>query len=703
MDLISTKWIIHLLLYCLFHGVSCNSVDQKIYIKLNDTVPCVRLLNATHQIGCQSSLAGDVGVIHFLESEENLDWVLSTGPSPPYMVILESHLFNRPIMMKLKNSFSRIAGVAVIKPSSSPIQGFSPHTTCPNENTGVYSESYDPTLAHCNTTVWNPIGNGLSYEEFNFPIFSLKDDNGTEVIRQCYLNHNRVVNGSAPSYPLCAMELSSHMHAVTNTVTCMRRSSNGAFSLNPEVVCDPLGNNNVWGSTKSLNNTATGHSENETVVIAAARLDSRAFFHGISLGAESSASGFITLLAAAGALANVTRENHPPRTILYTFFQGESFDYIGSSRMVYDMEKDNFPIDLDNIHSFVEIGQVGLHNISGLWLHSDPVSRRNNSIDTEVMSLTDVFQKVANDLNISLNLSDVSQPLPPASFQRFLRSQPIPGIVLTDHHTHFTNRYFESMYDNTEYLNLTFPADLPPEQQFTYITDTAKGLAKVATMVARTLYKQAGGADEMLASINADELTVAQMLYGFLVQTKNPWFEAIIIPEYQPLLGPAPPEYYVGVITNNTFTTKLVSYVLANLTGIAVNISRENCTNHREFADDAQSTDMNSYLWVQGVTPPNGTEPEGYCVRSTVRLTQAQSPAFLLKEYHSSNYSTWSESRWKSNIGARIFLVAGHDLEMLTLGVGVAILLISLLLTYFVNSKADFLFSSGREPANATY
>ena len=49
---------------------------------------------------------------------------------------------------------------------------------------GVYSESYDPALAHCNMTVWNPLGNGLSYEEYDFPIFSLKDDNDTKVIRQ---------------------------------------------------------------------------------------------------------------------------------------------------------------------------------------------------------------------------------------------------------------------------------------------------------------------------------------------------------------------------------------------------------------------------------------------------------------------------------------------------------------------------------------
>lgn len=36
----------------------------------------------------------------------------------------------------------------------------------------------------------------------------------------------------------------------------------------------------------------------------------------------------------------------------------ETFDYIGSSRMVYDMEKDKFPLRLENIHSFVELNQV---------------------------------------------------------------------------------------------------------------------------------------------------------------------------------------------------------------------------------------------------------------------------------------------------------------------------------------------------------
>ena len=40
---------------------------------------------------------------------------------------------------------------------------------------------------------------------------------------------------------------------------------------------------------------------------------------------------------------------------------------------------------------------------------------------------------------------------------------------------------------------------------------------------------------------------------------------------------------------------------------------------------------------------------------------------------------------------------------MLTLGVGVGVLITSLILTYVISSKADMLFSAGREPTNATY
>lgn len=39
-----------------------------------------------------------------------------------------------------------------------------------------------------------------------------------------------------------------------------------------DTVCDPLADFNVWASTRPLNNTAKGHKEGESVVVAAARV-----------------------------------------------------------------------------------------------------------------------------------------------------------------------------------------------------------------------------------------------------------------------------------------------------------------------------------------------------------------------------------------------------------------------------------------------
>ncbi|XP_054624852.1 nicastrin isoform X2 [Dunckerocampus dactyliophorus] len=701
MDIVSNKFII--LVLCLFFiGGGCTSVEKKIYVHLNYTFPCVRLLNATHQIGCQSSLSGNVGVLHVVESEENLDWVLRTGPNPPYMVILEHQLFNRSIMMKLKNSSSRVAGVAVVASNTNPAEGVSPHTACPNENTGVYSESYDITMAHCNVTLWNPFGSGLSYEEFDFPIFSLKDDNDTQLIRQCYMDHNRRVNSSAPQYPLCAMQLYSHMSAVTDTATCMRRNAIN-FSITPEAVCDPLGDSNVWAATRPLNNTAKGHKMWESVVIAAARLDSRSFFFDVAPGAQSAASGFITLLAAAHALRNVTQEAPPNRTILYTFFQGETFDYIGSSRMVYDMENQQFVVDLDNVHSVLEVGQVGLHTDSRLWLHSDPVSRRNNTVDDVVKMLVENLQSSLTGLNITLSEPAFSQPLPPSSFQRFLRSRPIPGIVIEDHQSTFSNRFYESMYDNAEYLKVSYPQNMTQEEQLEFATETAMALAEVATVVARALYKQAGGEQSQLNNINADAQIVTQMLYSFLVQSNNTWLQQMVPSDLASHLKDTPTNFYVGVTQQPSEPTYLVQHLLANLTGSVVNVTQEDCQKQRVDEKDSESKHIYTYTWVQGAAPPNSTEREGFCVRSTVHTSKALSPAFdILGEYNSKDFSTWTESRWKT-IKGRVFLVASHELEMLTLGVGVGVLLTSLLLTYIISSKADILFSSQREPTNATY
>jgi len=68
----------------------------------------------------------------------------------------------------------------------------------------------------------------------------------------------------------------------------------------------------------------------------------------------------------------------------------EAFDYIGSSRMVYDIEQRDFlPLTPESIGTFIELGQVELNNYTdSLWIHTDPVSSsKNQDIRNRVSSI----------------------------------------------------------------------------------------------------------------------------------------------------------------------------------------------------------------------------------------------------------------------------------------------------------------------------
>ncbi|XP_037681505.1 nicastrin isoform X1 [Choloepus didactylus] len=693
--------VLHFLFFCFLLAGLCrgNSVERKIYIPLNKTAPCVRLLNATHQIGCQSSISGDTGVIHVVEKEEDLKWVLTDGPNPPYMVLLEGKLFTRNLMEKLKGKTRRIAGLAVSLAKPSPPTGFSPSVQCPNDGFGVYSNSYGPEFAHCKEIEWNPLGDGLAYEDFSFPIFLLEDEKETQVIKQCYQDHNLSLNGSAPTFPLCAMQLFSHMHAVISTVTCMRRSSiQSTFSINPEIVCDPLSDYNVWSMLKPINTSGTLEPA-DRVVVAATRLDSRSFFWNVAPGAESAVASFVTQLAAAEALQKAPDVTTLPRNVMFVFFQGETFDYIGSSRMVYDMEKGKFPVQLENIDSFVELGQVALRTSLELWMHTDPMSQKNESVRNQVEDLLAILENVGAGVpTVALRRLSQSQPLPPSSLQRFLRARNISGVVLADHFAAFHNQYYESIYDTAENINVSYPEQLSPEEELNFVTDTAKALADVATVLGRALYQLAGGTGS-IDTVEADPKTVTRLLYGFLVRANNSWFQSIMRQDLRSYLGDGPLQHYIAV-SSPTNATYVVQYALANLTGKVIDLTREQCQDPSKVPNE--NKDLYEYSWVQGSWNSNETDWVPRCVRSTARLARALSPAFELRQWSSTEYSTWTESRWK-DIRARIFLIASKELEFITLMVGFGILIFSLIVTYFINAKADVLFVTPREPGAVSY
>ena len=42
-----------------------------------------------------ASQSGNVGVVHLLENDKDLDWLIDVGPNPPYVVMMQPNFFRR--------------------------------------------------------------------------------------------------------------------------------------------------------------------------------------------------------------------------------------------------------------------------------------------------------------------------------------------------------------------------------------------------------------------------------------------------------------------------------------------------------------------------------------------------------------------------------------------------------------------------------
>ncbi|PNJ57018.1 NCSTN isoform 12, partial [Pongo abelii] len=261
----------------------------------------------------------------------------------------------------------------------------------------------------------------------------------------------------------------------------------------------------------------------------------------VAPGAESAVASFVTQLAAAEALQKAPDVTTLPRNVMFVFFQG-----------------------------------VALRTSLELWMHTDPVSQKNESVRNQVEDLLATLEKSGAGVPaVILRRPNQSQPLPPSSLQRFLRARNISGVVLADHSGAFHNKYYQSIYDTAENINVSYPEWLSPEEDLNFVTDTAKALADVATVLGRALYELAGGTN-FSDRVQADPQTVTRLLYGFLIKANNSWFQSILRQDLRSYLGDGPLQHYIAV-SSPTNTTYVVQYALANLTGTVVNLTREQC------------------------------------------------------------------------------------------------------------------------------
>ncbi|KAL4228444.1 hypothetical protein ACF0H5_011490 [Mactra antiquata] len=686
------------LLFIFIACAACERTKEKIYINIDEgkRSPCFRRFNGTHQIGCSSAPKGNVGVVHYVNSESDLNWLIDTGPHKPYSVLLNPADFNMAVVKHLLDS-GKVNGIMVIQVEGhddefAPAISFSPDKACPNDASSMYKNSTD--YGSCSKVDWNPVGESLMFQDLGIPIFVFTnyDDVKTTLIEKCYKQFNEPdATGSPRDYPLCAVELKDRMDGAVDSETCIRRT-NHQMNLKPSRYCDPMGDRNVHGSLKPVMKNET--RKDNSVILVVARMDSFSMFDNHYPSADNHVSGIVALLAISEAIGrikeNITKSDNT-KDILFVFFQGEAFDYIGSGRMVEDMIRNQFPssegsqylkqINLDHISHIIEVNQLAFRDNGKVWIHTDPISRSKlPQVDDMVESLKNIGEQLFDE-------SEQDLPLPPASAQSFLKKKSIPTVVVTEHKKQYVNKYYNSRLDLAAEIKVSCDNKTSIDC-YNEVSDQAKNLSEVADSIAKFVYKLATG-NNASKDLYVDPNTVHHLLYCYLISPQCELFNQSLKSDRAKQLDSKPYPFYVGVDSQVNNYTALTYQMLVRYLGDKVeNYTQSQCD---------KSDGMYKMEWMQGPYDMKHVNRTGFCIKALVNLSLAESYAFELENYDfkSGEFATWTESSWAIDaMNVRIFLIPSKNLEITTLVVGIVILVLSLVGGYIMNKGASKVFES---------
>lgn len=369
---------------------------------------CFKRLNGTHETGCTckhlcfvrsdlnfvvkfvvlATYGGSIGVLHLVKTPDDFQFILKDPPAPPYAVVVPPQLFTREHIIKLKDS-PYVSSIVLINSPNQTLTQFSQELKCPNQFSTIGANSCDISKPE---TTWNPFGTGLLHENFPFPIYFIVDDAEIAKIVDCHDKFNKFDLVNQHQRPLCSIQINAFMSAAVNSEVCIRRT-NYANNLSATRFCDPLQSRNIFVTLfprEIVPVAERSKQKNEKFVLVTARMDTTSMFDGnwfeffrfdaiwltlnfclligMGLGAMDSLIPFTTLVSTAQFLSQLLPErvvsDNP--NVLFVLFNGESYDFIGSQRFVYDLKNGYFPsrsqgtheIGLENIDMMIDIGAL---------------------------------------------------------------------------------------------------------------------------------------------------------------------------------------------------------------------------------------------------------------------------------------------------------------------------------------------------------
>lgn len=672
-----------------------QKVEDKIYVNLQSDYYCVRRLNLTHQIGCTSQPGGNVGVVWTVNSDEDIQHVLTSGPTPPYIVVLNRNHFTSANILKFKKAYpARVSGVILIKQNMTEDKGyemkpFSTDSTCPNKHTGLYSN--DSIYGNCQKQSWQIKSDtsDLFFEDIPFPIFLMTRKESVDKIMNCFETHNYNQGGASKQsdFPLCSAQLDSFMAAASNSEYCLYgRSTIDEIFQAPSSRCRPINKNNIFGYYKDAVGIKPANStplvSERSIVLITTRMDSISFFNHPSPGADSAISGLVVLLAVSHTLAKFKTSDavvKSDRNIAFAIFDAESLDYTGSGRMAYDMKTDRLfryynanadkesikNTNLKGIDSIIELNQLALYpkkddTVSTIFIHTDPQNYKLNT--NKLGTVVTAFKSQKGDFK----QTDVTMPLPPSSIQSFIRlDQEIAGLVLTNHQKEYTNLLYHSIFDDRDNINRTLNYKL------------ADHLTDIATAVARVSYITAFGKDENNDKIFADKELVKKLLECYLIDSECDLVTSST-EHSKGSIFKGPVDTYDSSY-NSMVTQLLLSYFLAD---------KQPQMKPKECEEMSAKSLTHRYIYVNG----DDKTTDGVCIKFQVLRTPSLSPTFQydeveLNETMAKEFSTWTESDKRIRNPVRLFFRPSPLLEWVTFISGLTLTVCSFVAVSFVKKS----------------
>ncbi|CAF0977290.1 unnamed protein product [Rotaria sordida] len=664
---------------CVYCSQPKRIVDQ-MYISFDHARYCVRRLNGTHEIGCQSSASGNSGRMYMIDNDEEFNsYLMNTkliDSSGSFIIVLNVNLFNTYYVDKLITSLSsKLNGLLLyLKSTSSRPEYFSHDDQCPNHRYSYY-------LNQTEIINWNSKGTGLFFRSFPFPIMLIDEEDDYKQLIKFY----RQFNYSQSSSPTCGLELKSFQNAAHSSKTCIRRNdiSHSLIDLE-ETFCDPVGGLNIYSKLPQSFIIIPKKRQPKSVILILTTTDSFQMFlkiKGTTGGAQQPATSLITFLALAHLIGQEQNEfKQQDKEIIFVTLDGDALDYSASFKFMFDMINGSFPIGnqneepikVEHIHSIIEFQSLSLTD--KLSLYTYPSSLINQTfIDTLVHN---------NPMIIPMA---VDSSLPPASSQIFLRqtsSLSFPAYILTStNQNQLSNHYYHSFFDDPSTLSINISS-----LEYNSTTEFSQWIKNIVEPFGQTLIESFVGIKK---NITIKQEIINNLVYCILKNINCPLIHNVtnqstgnsFDSSNETSLPFSINTYPVAATPTFPFVQNILSYFLRDRIYDTYNLNETTCKQY------SNNDSFCSYIYVGGYAPSIMSEQsfDGYCVRSYIRSVSSMSPAFTIDNYDLSQttYPAWTESRW-TTISLRLFVIPTRKHEIITLVIGILLLSVSFIVCFIL-------------------